>query len=513
MNETLITIEQTGSPIRRHHRQRETLIGLGLNRIGRVVHLPDTLQVRGMIAKVKHLVRIVREPEVKQLSQRRFNAFAGYARNPNIVLIIQELEWYATISERILGMVTFDRIDSDFGWVVFGKDEHFKFRAIDVGISLPTIEKSRDDLLAKLVEYQGRPDEEFYQGDTTGAPMDFFTPVAKENRLNPIFKRLVERRRYSSARGIIEPMMRFYEDEDGNFVEQFQTTAFDARLWELYLFATFVELGYARVPDIAIPDFHFRSPFGALGLEATTINPPDSGEVSLPSDPEQMHAYLDNFVPIKLARALRRKLNKRNPYWEIDSVKDLPFIIAVQDFHVPGSMRVINHATTEYVFGVRHSIKNGKHHIEWIDEHVWSNAREKSGFFRLPGSENISAVIVNPQGTLSKFTRMGYIAGFGDQNIKIIRRGLARGERDSNDPRPKWFAQKVYDPSYSESWVEGMVVLHNPNARIPLPPEMIDGACHEFLQQDGRIMSLLPEFHPHISETIIFEPNRPNEKQ
>ena len=55
----IIKIEQIGSPIRRHHSQRETLIGLGLNRIGRVVDLPDTPQTRGMLTKVKHLVRVV----------------------------------------------------------------------------------------------------------------------------------------------------------------------------------------------------------------------------------------------------------------------------------------------------------------------------------------------------------------------------------------------------------------------------------------------------------------------
>jgi large subunit ribosomal protein L30 len=52
-------IEQTGSPIRRHHSQRATLIGLKLNKIGRVTELPDTPAVRGMIDKVHHLVRIV----------------------------------------------------------------------------------------------------------------------------------------------------------------------------------------------------------------------------------------------------------------------------------------------------------------------------------------------------------------------------------------------------------------------------------------------------------------------
>jgi large subunit ribosomal protein L30 len=54
-----IKIEQTGSPIRRVHGQRETLVGLGLNKIGRVSELPDNPSTRGMIAKVAHLVRVV----------------------------------------------------------------------------------------------------------------------------------------------------------------------------------------------------------------------------------------------------------------------------------------------------------------------------------------------------------------------------------------------------------------------------------------------------------------------
>ena len=61
MNTTakVLKIEQIGSAIRRHHSQRETLIGLKLNRIGRVAELPDTPSTRGMIAKVHHLVRVV----------------------------------------------------------------------------------------------------------------------------------------------------------------------------------------------------------------------------------------------------------------------------------------------------------------------------------------------------------------------------------------------------------------------------------------------------------------------
>ena len=55
----MIKVEQTGSAIRRHHSQRETLIGLKLNKIGRVSELQDTPELRGMLHKVRHLVRIV----------------------------------------------------------------------------------------------------------------------------------------------------------------------------------------------------------------------------------------------------------------------------------------------------------------------------------------------------------------------------------------------------------------------------------------------------------------------
>ncbi|HEU4660169.1 MAG TPA: 50S ribosomal protein L30 [Pseudolabrys sp.] len=56
-----IKVEQVASPQRRHRNQRETLIGLGLNKIGRTRDLPDTPATRGMIRKVGHLVRVVGE--------------------------------------------------------------------------------------------------------------------------------------------------------------------------------------------------------------------------------------------------------------------------------------------------------------------------------------------------------------------------------------------------------------------------------------------------------------------
>lgn len=439
---------------------------------------------------------------VRQLTERRFEALAGYTRNPLIVALTQEADWLATSDERLVGTVTWDRNDHDFGWVALARDERLRFRAVDVEASLPTFEAARAMLAARLNALSRRPDAAFHQGDAPGDPVDFFNPIVPPARLHPTFRTLVEDERYSPARDLIAAMMRFHEDLDGNFVEQFQTTAFDARLWELYLFATFVELDYAR-EEAQVPDFPLHGLLGRLAVEATTANPPNGGPVPPPEAPDELGAYLQNYVPIKLARALRRKLTHRPPYWEAPAVRDVPFAIALQDFHAPGTMRMVVPAATEYVFGVRHSLVGGTRRIERIAEHRFGRAAEPSGFFRLPGAENVSAVIVNPQGTITKFNRMGYLAGFGNPRVRMVRFGVQRGERDVNNPMPRQFVHEVHAPGYEESWVEGMVVLHNPAARVQLDPALLPGANHEFVQDNGSIMSLLPEFQPYFSQTAV----------
>jgi len=58
MTDKTIKVTQTGSPIGRRHDQRETLVGLGLNKLHRSKVLKDTPAVRGMIDKVSHLVQV-----------------------------------------------------------------------------------------------------------------------------------------------------------------------------------------------------------------------------------------------------------------------------------------------------------------------------------------------------------------------------------------------------------------------------------------------------------------------
>ncbi len=61
MAKKTLTVRQTASPIRREASQRATLVGLGLNKVGRTRTLEDTPSVRGMIRKVSHMVEILEE--------------------------------------------------------------------------------------------------------------------------------------------------------------------------------------------------------------------------------------------------------------------------------------------------------------------------------------------------------------------------------------------------------------------------------------------------------------------
>ena len=57
-NKATVRVTQTASPIGRRKDQRATLRGLGLDKINRSRELEDTPSVRGMINKVRHLVRV-----------------------------------------------------------------------------------------------------------------------------------------------------------------------------------------------------------------------------------------------------------------------------------------------------------------------------------------------------------------------------------------------------------------------------------------------------------------------
>lgn len=446
---------------------------------------------------------------MKAISFRRFDALAGYARSPMTYVIGEELGWYEHANERVLGLLIRDRADNDYGGMVFGRDQKARFRWIH-GTSFFQKKRVTEAKLRQLMEKAAlESDEDYHQGDEKGPPIDFFGPSVPEANLNPSFAALRDKEEYSGARGIIEPMMRWYEDVDGNFVEQFQTTGFDARIFELYLFAAFHEMGFEIDRSFPAPDFACDCPGLRFFVEATTVNPTkDNAGNDVPepklTTPEEFKAYLADYMPIKFGSALYSKLRKK--YWEKQHVKDMPFMIALHDFSGPRSMTRTKSAFENYVYGYEHDWdrdKDGKLriHPRKIEKHSWGGKEIPSGFFDQPDAENVSAVLFSNSGTISKFNRMGLLAGFGSPRLRLVRQGFAVNH-DPNASSPLPFRVSVNDPDYSEIWSEGLDIWHNPKAKHPLPKDAFPFAAHHELRGDGQIVSTTPDFHPLGSFTL-----------
>jgi hypothetical protein len=103
--------------------------------------------------------------------------------------------------------------------------------------------------------------------------LDAFLPCASTDKLNPSFVFLSSSPAFIAARRVIESMGPYFTDVDGNFIKDFQTTGFDARIWELYLFAALNEQGCTFDRSVCAPD-HACDFFGdSFFVEATTVNP------------------------------------------------------------------------------------------------------------------------------------------------------------------------------------------------------------------------------------------------
>lgn len=244
---------------------------------------------------------------MKPISKLRFDSLASYARAPHAPLVVRELDWYEHANEKVLGVLLYDIHDRDFGYVVLGRDRNRRFRAVKPQSSFTTVKEARRQLRVELAKCARWKAKEFYQGDEKGKPLKFFKPIVNAENLHPSFLEVLSRRWKSPSRELLSELMNWYEDVDGNFVQQFQSTGFDARLWELYLYSLFTELGYGFNRDYVAPDFLCEGLLGKFFVEATTVNP---SAVPPTEDRLSERAYFENYVPIKFGSALFSKLQK-----------------------------------------------------------------------------------------------------------------------------------------------------------------------------------------------------------
>ncbi len=319
---------------------------------------------------------------------------------------------------------------------------------------------------------------------------------------------MVEEPRFEAARNLIEEIIYTFTDPDGNFIRDFQTSGFDSRLWEIFLYVYLHESGFKIDRSFNAPDYVVERFNQIICIETVTVNPSrHKQDLPEPTSQEELDERLRHYMPIKFGSPLYSKLNKK--YWEKEHVRGKPLVIAIHDYHQTGSMVWSRTALSDYLYAKRIRLtkdSNGNSSIvkEDIDFHEYEGKRIPSGFFKLPETENISAVLFTNSATITKFNRMGKLAGLGSQAIKMIRVGkLFDPDPEAFEPIP--FSIDIDHPSYRETWSESIVMFHNPNALYPIEPALFPDITHIRVHEDN-YQEITRPYEVMSSLTIVITP-------
>lgn len=418
----------------------------------------------------------------RRMTLERFDALTLWNRPVGMRLETRTASAWSTLDEQVLAGV-FHLLDSkEFLCVAYARDPLGRYRAITRSPMFPSLRAGdiaiNHDLGASFLRASQTCDL-----DPLPDGVNLFSPVPGVKRFHPAFEMLRDGFNQRSARQLLERMAPWFADRDGNFVRDFQTSGYSARVWELYLWAAFTALGFDIDPSCSIPDFGLTKDGARLFVEATTANGPDPFLAAMaPGAPEipkgDFATFLENEMPITFGSPLFSKLQKR--YWEQPHVAGHPLIFAIADFHAPASMRWSHSALPFllYGFGVDYGV-DADGAIFGVEKRLAEHVGRKtipSNFFAQPDTEHISAILFSNAGTIVKFSRLGLRAGFGDPWVSLVREGVLNNPKGGFEGIP--FKLDVESPEYEEGWADELRLYHNPNAIHPVDEALFPGIAH-----------------------------------
>jgi hypothetical protein len=429
---------------------------------------------------------------VTRMSRERFEALTTWCRSPGSRKLLNNCACFSSENERLIGATYYVRRANAFAYILLARDAHRRFQAfinrgpfVSARLAEAEIRKALTDL-AKVPT----PEVPMQPASPTGIDLFATIPGAK---LSPKFLNLRDSRNASAARDLLTEIGRWVVDLDRNLVRDFQTTGFDGRIWELFLFAALKELDFGFDHSDAVPDFRLTKGEVKLFVEAVTANSTGGAQFTIdgppPPPPEDFWSYIEHDMPQKFGSPLLSKMRKR--YWERPDVAGHPFLIALADFHAPASMVWSHTAVSFYLYGVGVEVRTREDGSVYgvekpLGDHVAGKKIVQTNFFGQPENRHVSAILFSNAGTMAKFNRMGVRAGFGDPAVTLTRQGIL------NDPSPEafegvQFSVNVEDPDYSEGWADEVEIYHNPNAAVPLDPELFEEVAQFFLE-DGELV-------------------------
>lgn len=298
--------------------------------------------------------------------------------------------------------------------------------------------------------------------------LDLFTPIAEAEKLHPIFSMLLQGQ-YKPERDVINSWAEGFNDRDGKFVYEFQTT-FESSMWELYLHAFLKELDAQIDFSHHAPDFVVDIINKPLTIEATIAAPPQGGE---PASVHKQKNAPEDFTEfnqqssIRVLNSLSSKIKKyRNSYNKLEHVKNKPYVIALASFDRPFAHFAANRPILAVLFGLYYdeekTIATGSEElITYPVDAVIKNENIKIpvGLFTTDEYKDVSAIIYSSLATWGKIRALA-----DNPEAPTVYNTFHPPIDDSIYPEVRHTLKR----DYTEQLADGLHILHNPFTEHPI---------------------------------------------
>lgn len=338
-----------------------------------------------------------------------------------------------------------------------------------------------------------------------------FKQIVTDQKLNKKYKLLLESNLFDPAKKIIENISNEMTDMDGNFIQQFQSDGFDARLWEMYLFILFKEIGFTHNNQYERPDFQLTKGDIEIFVEAS-LSAEKQDDIYTKSFIEDAMARLDlgvqqqliDYYIIRLGSVLFSKLNKE--YWKLDWVKGKPIILAITPAHNYLAPFLPDAKLIEYLYGIRQNVNITEKGIENLgaEEVVEFRLGDKTipaNFFSQPLSENISGIIFTNNSDLHKFNRMAYQGNLSKEQLIMVRAGTKYSSDLGSEAQ--YFDYFIKPNQGVENWCESVTLFHNPNALHKIDTTTFKYIRQFWLESDRTFNGIMPREFVYNSITGV----------
>ncbi|CRM45595.1 hypothetical protein [Pseudomonas sp. 24 E 13] len=323
-------------------------------------------------------------------------------------------------------------------------------------------------------------------------PIDLFRPLTTAEKQHPIFKMMLKNG-FEPERDVLLQWANGFEDRDGKFVKEFQTT-FESSFWELYLFAALKEWGLPVDLRYHTPDFLVGGsvPFC---LEATIANPPVGGQPAYGFSQVDLPANFTEFnveSTLRICNSFDSKVKKyRTNYSKLVHVQNKPFVIGIASFDRPHAHFASGRPILAALYGMYHDEEATQFGDTRVPSYNVSAAPKTQnthidvGLFCDDSYPEISAVIY------SSLATWGKVRALADNPRAMTAYTTLHPNHGSIMPIVRGAMKK----DYSENLMDGLFVLHNPFAKHPLPRGLLGHPrlCEVTIADDGELIMEAPD--------------------